>query len=123
MSTFSVDTPSSLAWREICELTGRPSEVLQNEWGVDNRSLAGPVPGSPDERFLFAHGKMLILTREKTGGEVTAYVKDLARVRRFRITIGDSGRPLLTGRDGKAKTISETLDELVGWLRGRRAIA
>ena len=122
MSSFAIDTPSSLAWKEICELTQRSSDVLLSEWGVDNRALSGPSPGSPDERHLFAQGRMLMLTREKNGYEITAYVKDLARVRRFKITMSASGQPQLNERRGEPRSVREMLDELVAWLKKGDAV-
>lgn len=123
MGSLSIDTASSLAWKEICKLVDRPNDVLAAEWGVSDSSLV-ESPGTPDERFLFANGgRKLVVARVTNGNEVTAHVKEFARVRRFEIEVDEHGQPVLTERGKPRMTVREFLERMVGWLKTGRAAA
>lgn len=114
MSSLFVHNPASLAWQEIVSLTDRPSSVLREQWGVESSGS-----GSPVERHLHGHGKTLTLTLEAERNEITGYIKEFARVRRFRIGSDESSQPLLTEQGGDTKTVAAILEDLVSWLKGR----
>jgi hypothetical protein len=113
VNSLFIHNDISLAWQAVVTLTDRPSDILREHWGVENRGS-----GSPVERHLHGYGKTVTLRLEEGSNEITGYIKELARVRRFRISRDKSGLSMLTEQGGPAKTVDETLDDLVNWLKG-----
>ena len=113
MGSYS-HTIVSLAWKAVTDLTDRPRDILRKEWGVDNWGS-----GSPVERHLHGYLRTLTLVLEEGQSEITAYVEERARVRRFRISSDESGMPMLTEQSSGAKSVREVLDDLVSWLKGK----